>query len=299
MKNKRTSIRLFSILLLFAIGAFVASCKKNSDPISAEGQLTAANEASVSSQTGETDDMASSALTTSDQPKGGRIVASSDYRFACATLTFDSTSNKISGSITIDFGTSGCTDAKGNTRKGKIIVTWEGGRWYVAESVHTITFNGYSINGVAFSDSDIRTLTNVSTLEHPLTWKVVASHHLTWPDASTAIRTVHQTRQWALSTTLADDNFIISQTADASSASSGTNRHGKEYSVQITTAIEYNVACALLNKVFLPVIGTEVVTYDGGKTLTIDFGTGTCDNTFTLTESGHTKSYSADNSSSN
>ncbi len=168
METKQRSLKLLATVFLFAMGAFLASCKKDADPISAEGSQTAANEASVSSQTSETDDMASSALSTSDQPKGRIATTSTDYRFACATLTFDSASNKVSGRVTIDFGT-GCTDARGNTRKGKIMINWDGGRWYIPGSVHTITFNGYSINGVVFSNNDVRTLTNISTLASPLT----------------------------------------------------------------------------------------------------------------------------------
>jgi hypothetical protein len=298
MKNKRNVIKSLTVAFLLATGAWLSSCTKSSDSLSTEASVTASSESSTSSQTGETDDMASSALSTSDQPKSRAMTSSTDYRFACATLTFDSTANKVQGSVTIDFGT-GCTDSKGNIRKGKIIVSWTGGRWYVAQAVHTITFNGYSINGVVFSNNDVRVVTNVSTLESPLTWNVVATHNLTWPDATTATRQVYETRQWVLTAAIADDKFIISQTAGKATAVSGTNRHGIEFTVQITTPFEYDVACSLLNKVFLPVKGTELITYDNGKLLTVDFGTGTCDNTFTITANGQTGSYSGDNSSTN
>ena len=288
---------MWAVMFLFTLAAFVISCTKTADPISGEIAQTASNESAVSSQTGETDDMASNALTKADAPSGR--VAADDDRFKCATLTFDSASNRVSGKVTIDFGASpGCTDSKGNVRIGKIIVTWSGGRWFWAGSIHTITFSGYSINSVKFSDSDIRTVHNISTQASPLTWTVEASHNLTWPDASTASRTVHETRQWVRSPSIVDDKFIISQTAGAANAAGGKNRHGKEYSVQITTPIEYDRACAISNKVFLPVKGVKVITYDGTKTVTIDFGTGTCDNTYTITITGHSKTVTAKNDGS-
>lgn len=298
MKTKEKTLKVWVALFLFTMAAFVISCTKTADPISGEVAQTASNESAVSSQTDETDDMASNALTKADAPTG-RVAAGDDDRFKCATLTFDSASNRVSGRVTIDFGPApGCTDSKGNIRIGKIIVTWSGGRWFMAGSIHTISFNGYSINGVNFNDTDHRTVTNISTQTSPLTWKVEAHHDLTWPDATTASRTVHETRQWVRSTTIVDDKFIISETAGADNAAAGINRHGKTYSVQITTPIEYDRSCAISNKVFLPVKGVKVITYDSGKTLTIDFGTGICDNTFTITISGHSKTITAKNDSS-
>ncbi len=287
-------------MFLFTMAAFVVSCTKTADPISADVTQTASNESAVSSQTGETSDMATSALAKTDTPPA-RVAntMTDDDRLKCATILYDTAAFKTKGSgkITIDFGT-GCTDSKGNIRMGKIIIAWSGGRWYIAGAIHTISFSGYSINGVKFSDSDIRTVHNISTQTSPLTWTVEASHNLTWPDASTASRTVHETRQWVRSATLTADKLIVSQTTGAANAAAGTNRHGKTYSVQITTPIEYDRSCAISNKVFLPVKGVEVITYDGTKTVTIDFGTGTCDNTFTITITGHSKTITAKNDSS-
>ncbi len=301
MKNKQTFLRLVAVAFLFAAGAFVSSCTKSADPISGEVAQTASNESATASQTSETDDMATSALAKVDAPTG-RIGATllDDDRFKCATITPDTASFKTKGSgkVTIDFGT-GCKDSKGNTRVGKIIVTWSGGRWFKEGAVHTITFSGYSINGVKFSDSDHRTVTNISTLSAPLTWTVDASHNLTWPDATTASRTVNETRQWVRSQTIEGDKFIVSQTNGAANAASGTNRHGKSYTMQITTPLEYDRSCAISNKVFLPVIGVKVITFDSNKVVTIDFGSGTCDNTFTITVNGHSKSIAASNDSSN
>jgi len=298
MKTKEKSLRMLAALFLFTISVFVISCTKTADPIAGDVAQTASNESAVSSQTSETDDMGTNALIKADTP-AGRIAAGDDDRFKCATLTFDSASNRVSGKVTINFGAApGCTDSKGNIRIGKIMVTWSGGRWYVAGATVAITFSGYSINGVKFSDNDMRMIHNISSQAAPLTWTVEANHSLTWPDATTATRAVHETRQWVRSTTIVDDKFIISQTAGAANAAAGTNRHGKEYSVQITTPIEYDRSCAISNKVFLPVKGVKVITYDGGKTLTIDFGTGTCDNTFTITIVGHSKTITAKNDSS-
>jgi hypothetical protein len=297
MKNEQ-KWRAAAMVGLVAVAAiFFASCNKADDPFSGETLQTANNDATTESQLNETEDMSTNALTTADTP-GGRADASlADDRFKCATFKFDSAANRVSGKVTIDFGT-GCTDSKGNVRKGKIIVTWSGGRWYKAGSTIVINYSGYSINDVSFSDNDVRTIVNISSGASPLTWRVEASHNLTWPDGSVATRQVHHTRQWVRTATIVDDKIIVSQTVGAANAASGTNRHGVGYSVQITTPLEYSRACAISNKVFRPVKGVRVITYDTNKVVTIDFGNGTCDNSFTISANGHTRTVNAKNDSS-
>ena len=288
-----------AIASLFAIVAGISSCSKNSDPLSGEVAQTAANEATVNAQTSEVDDMVTNQLNITDA--SGRTEGGSfeDDRCKCAgiVITRNPGTNNLSGSVVIDFG-AGCTDSKGNIRKGKVTVSWTGGRWFNAGASHAITFTGYSINGVKFSDADSRTVTNVSTNASPLTFNIVATHNLTWPDNSTSSRTIHHTRQWVRAANVTDDKLIFSQTAGADNATAGTNRHGKVYTIRITTPLEYSRACATSNKVFKPVKGVLVITYDTNKTVTIDFGNGACDNTFTISAGGQTRTVTSKNDSS-
>lgn len=299
MKTYQKSIlSLFAIASLFAMTIGISSCSKSSDPISGEVAQTATNEAAMDATTTETDDVATSQLNTTD-PSGRTEGIFVDDRVKGAVITPSNVSNDFTaGTVTIDFG-AGVTDSKGNVRKGKIIISWFGGRWFNAGAGYTIRYNGYSINSVSFSNNDIRTVTNVSTVASPLTFTVEANHSLSWPDGTTATRVVHHTRQWVRASDFTGDKLIVSQTVGASSAALGTNRHGKTYSVQITTPLEFSRACAITNKVFKPVKGVIVITYDTSKVVTIDFGTGTCDNTFTISSGGHTKTVNAKNDSSN
>ncbi len=301
MDKKQKSLKLAVVALLFGMSAVILSCSKNEDPISGAVTQVVNNESTQDAQQDEVDDMSTNALGNTDSP-AGRVESPfffNDHRLACAIITRDTAAFKTKGSgkITIDFGT-GCTDKNGNVRAGKIIISWSGGRWFNPGAVYVITFSGYSINDVKFSDNDIRTITNVSTTDSPLTFNVVATHLLTWPDNSTATREVHKTRQWIRSATIVDDKFIVSQTSSAIPAAMGTNRHGVAYSVAITTPLEYDRSCAISNRVFKPVKGVKVITYDNGKVLTIDFGDGTCDKTYTITVNGRTKTINAKNDSS-
>jgi hypothetical protein len=283
------SLKTLSTMMI-AIVMILSSCNKEDSVFSLQDAQNIGNDGALEAAQDETQDIATSALNTNDP--AGRVEG--DDRSDCAKKTPGLNNTKEAGTITIDYGTAGCTDKKGNLRKGKIIVTWSGGRWFVAGSTHVVTTDGYSINDIAITGT--RTVTNISTTNSPYTWTIAGSHTSTWPDGSTASRTVNRTRQ--LIKNSSDDKVIISQTAGASSAAAGTNRYGKKYSVQITTPLEYTNSCSSSNKVYKPVKGVKVVTVES-KVYTVDFGTGTCDNTFTVTFNGKTKTFTCKNDSSN
>lgn len=300
MKNKQKTLRLVAVAFLFGMAAFATSCKKDSDPISGEVSATVKNEATQDSQQDEVDDMSTIQLNKADDT-GSRMLTDDDARVACAYVHFELGTEKLSGTLVIDFdktpdgqseNPNGCTDARGNVRKGKITITWAGGRWFHVGSVITITLTNYSINGVVINGT--RVLTNITTNILLPTWTIVSELNVTWPDASTASRTVHKTRQWDI----LGGTVTVTQTAGADAAASGTTRRGVEYSVQITEGLVFKFSCQGTSKVYIPVSGIKVITFKS-KVVTVDFGSGTCDNTFTVTIDGKSDSFAADNSSEN
>ncbi len=299
MKNKKVnSVKLAVSVLMFAVMAIaVSSCKSNEDSFSAEDVATSSNESTSESQTSETDDIASGVLNSNDAVTGRVEAGADDIRITCATITKGANNTKESGVITIDFGTTGCTDAAKNTRKGKMIITYSGGRWFLPNAKHVITFSGYSINDVKFSDSDSRTVTNVSTVASPLTWTITSNHKLTYPDGTETSRSVNLTKKWNRTATVTADTWAFSQTAGASVAAQGTNKKGKTYTTTISIPLVYSRSCALSNKVFLPISGSKTIKVDN-KEIVFDYGTGTCDNTFTVTVNGKTKEITAKNDGS-
>ncbi len=294
MKTKK-SLKLAVTALVFAMAAFVTSCKKDEDPFSGEVNQAVNNESTQDSQQDEVDDIATAQLNTSDP--AGRMASTEDGRVTCAKITVELGTDKGTGTIVIDFDTKpngdpnpdGCTDAKGNVRKGKITITWTGGRWFKVGSVITITLTNYSINGVVINGT--RTLSNITTNVLLPTWTIVAEHNATWPNNESASRNVHKTRQWDI----AHGTITVTQTAGSDNAASGTNRHGNGYTIQITQGLVFSLTCG--NKVYIPVSGIKVITFNN-KTVTIDYGSGDCDNTFTVTFDKHTKTISAKNDSS-
>ncbi len=270
--------------LAIALVLILASCNKTNEvsSLSSVDSQSLSTEAATDAKVDEVNDIATSALNTNDAPSGR--VEDRDDRLDCATVTKDPNNTKEAGKITLTFK-SDCKDEDGDIRSGKIIITWSGGRWFIPGSVHTITLEEYSINGVSISGN--RTVTNVSNATSPLTWNIVGSHKSTWSDGTTASREVKRTRQWVRSSVSPkEDKWIISQTDPSVAAASGTNRNGKNYSVKITTPLQYFASCG--RRVHIPVIGVKVVTTDS-KEYTIDYGDGTCDNQITVTINGASK----------
>lgn len=284
-----------SILGVAAIALiFLSSCDDNNQvALSTNDSNNVENEALTESYFEDVDDMSTLAVSVdASTSTGSRESASgrqgtkpSDTRFTCATVTFEfAADNSIAnphGYITIDFGTTGCTDARNNVRKGIVKVEFKGRR-FMPDSQIITTLQGYSINGIAIEG--VRTVTNTSgSLElNPKFTITVQGGKSTWPDGTFATREVNRTREWVRATNPLNDEWIVTGTA------AGTNRDGKTYQMEITNPLVYKRECASSAKGGIAVEGTKVLTVDG-KVITIDYGTGTCDKLITITINGVSK----------
>ncbi len=271
---------------------FLASCSDtNKIDYTSSDNANVQSEANSDSQTEETDDLATVAvssdattLTGGREDVSGRAdgtISVSDDRFKCATVTLvKATDNSLTsphGTITIDFGT-GCTGPNGKVRKGKIIVEYKGRRFLPNSRIIT-TFSGYSVDGIAIEGT--RTLTNTSASETAaISFSIVEDGmKVTYPDGTFATRTANRVRTWNRTANPLEDSWTVSGSA------SGANRKGKTYTMTITKDLVYKRSCAITNKVFIPVQGTKELTVDSKK-VTLDYGTGTCDNIVTITING-------------
>ncbi len=294
--------RKSGLLLLVFLLIFGACSRTEETTFTNEDNQVLNNDAVMESSQEEVEDMANSLLNSTD-PILGRV--EEDNRFSSAFIIKEMSLDKSSGTIAVNFdkkngevfNPNGCLDSKGNVRKGLITVTWSGNRWYSTGAVITITFTNYSVNGVVISGA--RRIVNTSTPgTGTVVWTIYGTLTTTWPDKTTAIRKFDIQKTWIRNSAGAFEKIIVSQTPGTNAAFSGTNRYGKTYSVRITTPLEYNLACQLTNKNYVPVKGVKEVTVDK-KTYTVNYGTGTCDNTYTVTLNGKSKEFTAKTDSSN
>jgi len=269
----------------------LASCNEDQFDFSANDSNNVENEAVTESYFEDVDDMSTLAVsadastsTGSRESGAGRGgVKPNDSRFTCATVTFEfAEDNSLStphGYITIDFGT-GCTDARGNVRKGIIKIEFKGKRFMPNSQIIT-TLHGYSINNVVIEGTRTVTNTSESLESNPKFTITLAGGKATWPDGTFATREANRTREWVRAENPMNDEWIVTGNA------AGSNRDGDTYIMEITTPLVYKRACVSTSG-GIAVEGTKVMTVNG-KEITIDYGTGTCDRLITITINGQSK----------
>ncbi len=287
------------ILAFISIVCFVLllSCADNNTiDFSANDNANVQSEANSDSQTEETDDMAALAVSSDASTLSGREdlggrteITIADERFNCAVVTLEKATairppaNSAiipHGVITIDFGLA-CLGPGGKSRSGKIIIEYLGRRFMPGSKIIT-TFQNYSVNGIKLEGT--RILTNTSANETAaVSFSIIEEGmKVTYPDGTFATRSSSRIRTW---------NRMLNPTGDTwtvTGSAIGSNRKGKEYIMTITKPLVYKRSCAIINKVFIPVEGTKELK-TGGKSVTIDYGNGNCNNKVTITILGKSK----------
>jgi hypothetical protein len=178
--------------------------------------------------------------------------------------------------VTLDYGSSGCSGTSGITRKGKIIYTVSD-KFRNAGSVISVTFESYSVNGYTIAGTYSITNNgggnglNISTQ--------VNGGKITYPDGKyynySGAKTLVQAAGIA-TPAVTDDEFTI--TGNNTLSSSDGN------------AVTATIKTALLKKNSCPniVSGTIEIVYNSIKGL-MNYGTGACDNTATITVGNKTE----------
>lgn len=263
-----------------ALTAFILSCSNDegAPDFSSEDEETANFESQEDYYFDDADDVATEAFVSEDEnTSGGK--ASTDARLAGAVLLHLGTNSN--GSLRVDFG-SGCTDLHGNIRRGLIILDHIG-RWNEEGAQWTITFSGYTMNGLAIEGT--RKVTVISVTDSVVIHDVeLIGGKITWPDGRIATRECHHRREHERNENHLLDRLIIYGTAQ------GTLRNGRTFFIEILERLIYDRSCAA-EGVIIPVKGKKFIKH-GDRELTVDYGDGTCDNVVTLTnKNGRTVRY--------
>jgi hypothetical protein len=278
-------------LFLMSVGAFLffASCEEEVTQINNQQKEAAEDQSIVDGYYNEANDMSTKAFQTPSQTDlSGRsngktitITVTGDTRFNGATVTLETTSTNAfnpQGKITVDFGT-GKTDPNGVVRKGKMILTYRGIR-FLPESFTELSFDNYFINNVKIEGK--RTVTTTALDNSGVTFSVKdVGGKATFPDGKTITREATLVQKLVFGPANGQPYWTITGTAN------GLTREGKTYAFVIEKALVYKTEC-LAAKIVVPVEGIAVLTVDG-IVLTVDYGTGACDNKATLTVAGITQ----------
>ncbi|MFN5168626.1 MAG: hypothetical protein ACK5DD_03320 [Cyclobacteriaceae bacterium] len=289
--NKISLFRTAAYLGCLSLG-LLSSCSEDPFELSSSDAENVSNEAITEAYLEDVDDMSALAvaaepgsLSGSREASNGRGEKPDDSRFTCATVTLefanDNTQLNPHGFITIDFG-AGCTDPRGNVRKGKIVVEFLKRRFSLGSKIVT-ELQGYSVNGISIEG--VRTVTNVTeSLAAPKFNITLTGGKVTWPDGTFATRETNHFRTWVRNINPMLDEIRVY------GAAAGSNRRGKIYQVEVSSddPLVYKRECALSARIFMAVSGTRKLTADG-KLISIDYGDGACDRLVTITINGRSR----------
>lgn len=263
-----SSLATCTVILFF----FLASCKKElNDATSSLGSDNSLAEQTFNDVNQINDEASNSSI---NSYKTGGV--SDVMGGPCVTMTKDT----VLGVITIDFGSVNCMCLDGKNRRGKIIINYTG-RYKDAGSVHTITFDNFYVNDNKVEGTKTVTNMGMNTAGNYY-YNISISGSIIKADGSGTITwTSTRVRTWISGYSTPernDDKYSITGSA------SGTTADGTAFIATISDPLTVDLSCA--HKI---TAGTIIFDKIGGIDRTINFGTGTCDNEFTISARGRTR----------
>lgn len=180
--------------------------------------------------------------------------------------------------LIIDWGTSNCDCNDGKQRRGKIITTWTGSYYNQGSIIKHVPVdyyvNNHKIEGVMTVEN-----MGVNAQNHPY-YNVQINGVATLSTGEIVTYTSSRVRTFTAGYTTQlwfwDDEYDITGTADASVV------NGDGYHAQVTSPLHVKVGCPYITQ------GILEFTPTGKAVRTINYGSGTCDATFTVTINGQT-----------
>ena len=273
---RTATLRSLALACFASAALLTTSCNRNNDATPTDDITTAEDRTDDNSETAMSSEAMQMAGPTDAQAQGSpNIIGDADFRArfgSCATRSYDFATK----TLTIDFGTTNCLCADGRYRRGKILVrfTTDVNRrtagavvtrenYFVNDNQHTATRT--------FTDTGLGSFTVDVTNASIIRANGGGTHSWTanWTFARTAGYGTPQ---------VSDDVYSVT------GASSGTNRKGISYTATIQSPLIKRADCP---KYFVQ--GTMGITNFNNRVMTLDYGTGTCDNVATVTVNGRTR----------
>ena len=275
---------LFAILVVSAGFAIFGTSCKNDNIVATDAALSAtatdeAQAASLSDAVISTADVYVNTLADNAYSASTPMGVKAEVETSGVTITIDHPDSvyfpKV---ITIDFGTTGYVDYRGDTLKGKVIITLSDKIWKTG-ATKTIKLVDFYVNGNNIKGNKSVVNNGLNAAKNPSVTTTV-SDTIIRVDKSTIIRNSTRTRERI-------DNggtpkFYWDDKLSITGSTTGVNSKGVAYTIEITKP--------LISYVIYPhfVSGTITITTQN-RTAVIDYGNGTKDNKATLTINGVTK----------
>ncbi len=273
---RTATLRSLALACLASAALLTTSCNRNNDAAPTDDITTAEDRTDDNSETAMSSEAMQMAGPIDAQAQGSaNIITDAEFhaRFGnCATRSYDFATK----TLTIDFGPTNCLCADGRYRRGKILVRFTSDvnrrtagavvtreNYFVNDNQHTatrtFTDTGLGSFTVDVTNASIIRANNGGTHSWTANWTFTRTAGFGTPQVS-------------------DDVYSVT------GASSGTNRKGISYTSTIQSPLIKRADCP---KYFVQ--GTMGITNFNNRVMTLDYGSGTCDNVATVTVNGRTR----------
>jgi hypothetical protein len=286
MKTKTTILKISTALVISAVILFTA-CKKDSSSATNTTNNTGAQDLSangstadaaysdafnVALQTGSDENLDAIMTQNGNVQTNGLRAVNGINGYYCATVTASGSTFPVT--VTVDFG-SGCTSADSITRSGSITYVFSG-RLRTPGSTISVTFNNYTVNGYQISGS--YAIENTSSGGNISLSSTITSGTIVFPTDSSYSFSGTKTTTVALTgidtTNLLNNQFSITGNYLLSNSS------GASLTANVTTPLIRELSCRnIVSGVVSFIYTSGSITVDG----TLDYGSGTCDNSAVIT----------------
>ena len=193
---------------------------------------------------------------------------------SCAQVSVD----RMAHVLTLDFGTAGCAGVDGRVRKGRISATYQGD-YQTVGSQTVVTFTNYSVDNNGLSGTVALSGASRNAAGNIQFSVAIANGSLTLADGSgTLLADLVRTTEWpagSSTATVQDDAFAIVNTGTL------TWRNGTAYALTTPLPLLVQGACFSQGIVY-PVSGALSFKAPLKPAFGLDYGTGGCDKTATL-----------------
>ncbi len=191
----------------------------------------------------------------------------------CPTVTVDPSWDAFPRTVTIDFGTDGCTGPDGRIRKGQIVVV-QTAEWWVPAAERTTTFLDFSVDGAQLEGTATLVNQGYDANGNITLTRTVANAKITFPNDD--VTTWESQQQLTQIEGGGTPLILLDNVFEFTSNSSGINRNGEAFTVETIEPLVKSKLC--------PWIVSGIIQLDvAGKTLKLNYGTGNCDKFGTLT----------------
>ncbi len=272
----KQSIKLSGLLLLVFVFTLQSCTKRRANRSTVTSQDFAMMENSFNDIFKVTED----ALKDNDLEKSSSGLSA--FGSNCATVTVspafpDTTFPKT---VTIDFGSTNCTDNYGTNRRG-IITATVSGYYRTPGTVISVTTQNFYHNDNKVEGT--KTITNLGQNSAGNTHFSIEIDNgkVTYTNGDITTYESSRIREWVLGEQTQGLFGVLDDEYDITGTASGVNRNGLNYTMEITSPLRVAVICRWIKK------GTIEIQPEDLHLRTVDFGTGDCDAAATVEINGN------------